>query len=148
MSATHSHTFTAMTRQELRIFFSDWFCGCGNPEDAAATLLRLLELHPAYEHGKQLEELVPDTGARYLLLYSLDRYELTEHGGSVMGAWLTPKGEALRDGLRAVGGLDGLEALFDAHYCIHGEAHEENPDHDCMKAGEPVSWAERTGWKL
>jgi hypothetical protein len=99
-----------MTRPELRVFLGGWFCGCGNPEDAAAALLRLLNLHPLSDHRDEFEKWVPDSGLQYLLLYSLDRYELTEHGGTVGGAWLTSKGEAVRDALAREEG-DGFAAL-------------------------------------
>lgn len=120
-------------RQELRVFLSQWFCGCGNPEDACAALLRLLRLHPLYDHRAEFKEWVPDDGIEYLLLYALDRHELTEHGGSVGGAWLTPKGEAVRDALAREEG-DGFEALLNNH-CVHGYDFDDQA-HDCMAADD------------
>jgi hypothetical protein len=35
---------------------------------------------------------VPNTSGRMLALYVLDKLEMTEHGGSVNGGWLTQKG--------------------------------------------------------
>lgn len=122
---------TAMSREELSVFLQEWFCGCGNPEDAADALLRLLRLHPMYEHGKELDEWVGDNGLAYLLLYSLDRYDLTEHGGSVMGAWLTEKGTAVRDAL-AREEADEFEELF-TQRCVHGFDIDDE-SHDCMAA--------------
>ena len=72
------------------------FCGCGEPEAASAFLLKLLRLAPFYERREQLEQLLPNAGVRYFVLYMLDRLDLTEHGGSVNGAWLTPEGEKLK----------------------------------------------------
>lgn len=121
-----------MTRLELRVYLQSWFCGCGDPEAACATLLRILRLHPAYEHRDELAALIPDEGARLLLLYRLDRDGLTEHGGSIGGAWLTDKGTAVRDAL-AREESDGFEALMQAA-CIHGYAWEdpEDADHVCV----------------
>lgn len=141
-SAESQQPDNVMTRPELRIFFADWFCGCGNPEDAAHSLLRLLEMHPMYERYEEFKLWQPDMGVRYLLLYTLDSYDLTEHGGNVGGAWLTPKGEALKAGLEREFEDGGFLPLFDGTYCIHGVTHEEDPEHDCMSAGEPVPWTE------
>lgn len=120
-----------MTRQELRVALDEWFCGCGCPEDAAGALLRLLRLHPLYEHYDELRAWVPDLGVQYLLLYQLDRLELTEHGGSVGGAWLTDKGTEVRDAL-AREQADTFEALL-AQHCIHGFDIDDD-SHDCAAA--------------
>lgn len=131
--APSSREESGINRQALRRFLDGWFCGCGNPEDAAAALLRLLRLHPLYEHRPKFEAWLPDDGLQYLLLYMLDRFELTEHGGSVGGAWLTPKGEAVRNALAREEG-DDFEALLDEH-CIHGfDIGDES--HDCMAADD------------
>lgn len=108
-----------MTREELRVAL-DVFCGCGRPEDAASALLRLLRLHPLYDHHDEFEEWMPDSGISYLILYWLCDQGLTEHGGSVLGGWLTEKGEAIRDAL-AREETDQFKALFEPH-CIHGFA--------------------------
>lgn len=120
----------AMDRPALRRFLDEWpFCGCGNPENAAKALLRLLCLHPLYEHGADLDTWIPDDGVQYLLLYALDGAGLTEHGGVIRGAWLTPKGEAVRDALAAEQ-VDGFEALCDGH-CIHGYDFDDE-SHTCV----------------
>jgi hypothetical protein len=117
-----------MTRQELRIYLDSWFCGCGQPEDAAAALLRLLRLHPLFDHQDELNAWLSDDGVRYLLLYRLDHDGLNEHGGSVGGAWLTAKGEALRDAL-AREEPDKFEGLL-AEHCVHG-VDVGDAEHDC-----------------
>lgn len=127
-----------MTRQELRVFLQDHFCGCGDPEAASATLLALLRMHPMYEPQSQaaLRALIPDEGARYLLLYWMDRADLTEHGGSVNGAWLTEIGERVRDAL-VCEEADGFEALSESS-CVHGFSIESDEgEHDCMSSGSP-----------
>lgn len=127
----------AMTREELRINVLDYWCGCGNPELACAALLRLLKLHPLYDNRAEFEEWIADDGVGYLLFYQLDHMELTEHGGSVGGAWLTPKGGAALKALERES-ADDFEALNEP-YCIHGYD-DTAVDHDCMNAGEPVKW--------
>ena len=123
-----------MTREELRVVLGEWFCGCGCPEDACAALLRMLRLHPMYEHWQEFAEWVPDDGIRYLLLYQLDRLELTEHGGSVDGGWLTDKGKTALDAL-AREEADGFDTLCESA-CIHGYLLDDE-DHDCMAVDQP-----------
>jgi hypothetical protein len=75
------------------------FCGCGLPTEAMVFLRDVLQVL----NGKQgvdfksfdakLGELgLPDGGLRYFVFYMIDHLGLTEHGGSVNGAWLTDKG--------------------------------------------------------
>jgi hypothetical protein len=111
-------TARQMTRPELRVFLQDWFCGCGEPDEAAKALLRLLRLHPLFDNREAFEAWLPDVGLQNLVLYSLDRKELTEHGGSVGGGWLTPLGEQVLSALAAEE-ADGFEALTEMH-CAHG----------------------------
>ena len=125
-----------MTRQDLSIFLQGWFCGCGSPEAAAAALLRLLRLHPAYDHAEELETLVPDNGIRHLLLYHLDQLDLTEHGGNIGGAWLTDKGEMVLDALTREE-ADGFVALLRSR-CVHGFSDDEL--HDCAGMSTGLSW--------
>lgn len=128
-----------MTRQDLRVFLQEWFCGCGSPQDACRALLNLLRLHPLYEHYDELEAFLPDDGVQYLMLYTLDHFELTEHGGNVGGAWLTNKGKAVLVALERETG-DEFEALTES-CCIHGYSVEDGDEpHDCFAAGEPVRW--------
>lgn len=119
-----------MDRRDVRIFFDQHFCGCGSPEAAAAAVLRLLRLHPLYEHRADFEAWIADEGIEYFLLYWLDRNELTEHGTSVGGAWLTDRGKALLDAL-AREEADGFEALF-AQHCIHGYDVDDR-EHKCIE---------------
>jgi len=76
------------------------FCGCGLPGEAmefVGKVMRLLrDMHDDHDvwdaKWKELDELFPNDGIRYLVYYYLDNLELTEHGGSVPG-WLTEKGK-------------------------------------------------------
>lgn len=73
------------------------FCGCGQPEDAARFLLRLLELAPFYEDvsSRALDAMMPTSGNYWLTLYMLTDMDLIEHGGNASGSWLTDKGKAV-----------------------------------------------------
>ena len=124
-----------MTRQELRVYLADWFCGCGHPEHACAALLRLLRLQPLYNNRAEIDAWLPDDGVQHLLLYKLSADDLTEHGGSVGGGWLTDKGRDVQAAL-AVEEADGFEALTESA-CVHGFAEVDGQpywDHDCMRA--------------
>jgi hypothetical protein len=106
-----------MTIQELRVFISEWFCGCGDPSNAARVLRDILALHPLYEHRQELEQILPDEGLRYLMLYTLDHFDLTDHGSSIGGAWLTDKGRSVLDALhREAPAFERLSGMW----CIHG----------------------------
>lgn len=122
-----------MTRPELRVFLGEWFCGCGAPESAAARLCDLLALHPLYDHRPELEQLLPDDGLRQLVLYTLNHFDLTEHGGSVNGGWLTDTGRAVLDALNQET-ADGYESLM-ADACVHGYAVEDEL-HECPECAE------------
>lgn len=122
-----------MTRQELRVVLGEWFCGCGSPRDACRALRDLLALHPLYDNREALERMIPDEGVQYLMLYTLDRFDLTEHGGSVGGAWLTDKGKAVLSALEAEA-EDNWEAVGES-CCIHGysmDGSDDHLEHDCM----------------
>lgn len=87
-------------------------CGCGAPEEVIDSLARYLHrqraLHADSERlsGTAWEAFVEDLDRTHgfehrdgrapleywWAAYTADRLELTEHGGSVAGAWLTDKG--------------------------------------------------------
>jgi hypothetical protein len=84
-------------------------CGCGAPEDVAE-LLRDVLAAVDLDEGKfaRLDELIPQSGAQYWILYYVAHLGLTEHGGSVPG-WLTPRGKEVLAALR-LHGVDNLDA--------------------------------------
>lgn len=103
---------TVMTRDDLNnLLFDDFLCGCAHPTAGIQRLLDLLNIHPLYEHQAELRQLLPDDGIRMLVLGQLDCAELTEHGGTIEGAWLTEKGEAAKAALEAEAS-DGFDALM------------------------------------
>jgi hypothetical protein len=87
------------------------FCGCGNVSGALKLLYNvLLQLSKRNDYSDQRDKSWDDSVLeikrllRYVddcsfdnemywtYFYFLDQMELTEHGGSVNGCWLTPKG--------------------------------------------------------
>ncbi|MFJ9985306.1 hypothetical protein ACIQUD_14960 [Streptomyces globisporus] len=78
-----------------QIFYVDLgLCGCGNPEDAYDLVRDLLSLCPFYEarRWEKAEELTGGGAAHHIVMSTLDTAELTEHGSSINGSWLTAKG--------------------------------------------------------
>lgn len=103
------------------------WCGCGLPEETYRTLLFMLEWCKDHQPLESLRERITDEGARYWLLYDLDRLGLTQHGGSVDGSWLSEKGRAVMEALR----LEDLDKLGDHDWCIHGFDIMDD-SHDCF----------------
>ena len=73
------------------------FCGCGQPEE----VLRQLTEPAAFIRSRSelpSSERWPEMPEKYLLaLYVLDAGEVTEHGSSVFGSWLTEFGKEWLD---------------------------------------------------
>jgi hypothetical protein len=144
-----------MTRQELRVFLNEWFCGCGSPESVARFVRDVLAVYDCrHGHGlslfnpddrpklKQLwadtdaavNALMPSDGVQYFVLYVLTHWDLLEHGGTVGGSWLTEKGKAVLAALNLEQG-DGFEALC-ASACIHGYAVDREELSDCQECSK------------
>ena len=99
------------------------WCGCGNPEEAVLFMGKVLDILRSRSDESAMENsLVPyerspwkrrsdelqaalagDDMLRLSYMYLLDAHDLTEHGGNVMGAWLTPKGAELLAAIKAHG---------------------------------------------
>lgn len=127
MTDTEAAEFRA--QHLYQVFYRDLnLCGCGNPEDAVDLVLDLLKLLPFYEpgHEEQVYALMGHPGAVHMVLSQLDRAGLTDHGGSLHGSWITPKGEWL---LAALGALEDFDEMDGAGF-PHGGA-------DC----EAACWA-------
>lgn len=65
-------------------------CGCGAPLEAMRALRQVLGRRHLHEHVEASS--LPAEGLYMLVLYLLDEKELVEHGSSLHGCWLTPKG--------------------------------------------------------
>ena len=73
-----------------RLLFEELNLCCGFPEDAY-TLIR--DLLTAFRNKTGIDTLLPQPGARYLVLAALDDAGLIEHGSIIDAAWLSRKGE-------------------------------------------------------
>ena len=116
---SYDQDFYDETKDLLHYNVLKW-CGCGNPEEADRAVLNYLntleyEDHYSYQDGGEtltqelhfgktmdIREIYGGLNAPLLLclMYVLDAAELTEHGSSVYGAWLTTKGLIFRICLR------------------------------------------------
>lgn len=67
------------------------FCTCGAPDVFAEQL---------YEYLKIVESRTVPDDTYIAYMYLADKAGLTEHGGSVFGAWLTIKGEKLLERMK------------------------------------------------
>lgn len=84
-------------------WFGQYFCGCGNPPEALAALNEVLGIYQptddnmfvSLEKLKVFEEKHGE-GFALLLLYLLEGAGITQHGGSVYGAWMTTLGRDLK----------------------------------------------------
>ncbi|QEE39814.1 MULTISPECIES: hypothetical protein [unclassified Methylobacterium] len=92
------------------------WCGCGAPWAAADWLRRALEAHPAWEKESQQGAVWGEGhGRAYVLRYMLDHAALTEHGGSVGGAWLTERGERVLAALQVPGAIEEWSESHDLY---------------------------------
>ena len=81
-------------------------CGCGWPGDAFNLVRDLLALTPFYEHRDEVTARVGvteavrgdgDCGVLQLVLGALDAARFIDHGTSIFGSWITPKGRLFLD---------------------------------------------------
>ncbi|MET8571857.1 hypothetical protein [Streptomyces sp. NPDC004783] len=73
-----------------RLLFEELHLCCGSPEDSFDLVRDLLT---AFRSKAGIDALLPDSGARYLVLGLLDDTDLIDHGSIIDAAWLTRKGE-------------------------------------------------------
>lgn len=82
------------------------WCGCGAPDAAGQFLLKILKSFDDYHAGKitwqQRDALISDEGIRYFVYYVIAEKDLTEHGTSVNGSWLTDKGREIMEDLESI----------------------------------------------
>lgn len=70
------------------------FCTCGNPDYEIERIIHVLEILKN-RTDEAYAELCEESNGYQIYLYLLDERGFTEHGFSIYGSWLTPKGEAL-----------------------------------------------------
>lgn len=90
-------------------------CGCGDPEAGVRLLVDTLRLHEAegtiYDSVDAV--LGSNAGVQQVVLSLLESAELTEHGSSLWGGWLTEKGRWVLWAVDRLGGVDALPDLWE-----------------------------------
>lgn len=87
-------------------------CGCGDPEESFDLVRNLLALAPYYQGPEVREEVASLCGneaAKHIVLSTLDRADLIEHGGGIDGSWLTDKGEWYLKALNSITDWDDID---------------------------------------
>lgn len=103
-----------------RLLFEELNLCCGFPEDSYALVRDLLT---AFRAKTGIATLLPDDGARYLVLGLLDDADLIEHGSIIDAAWLTRKGEWYWQALSRldyddIDGANGVGLPHDGKACM------------------------------
>lgn len=87
------------TEAEAMYYDQTGLCGCGCPEDVHKFLIDCMsairdDSDSIIDYKKVMEIITadPETVAEFVLHF-LDSRELTEHGSSVYGSWLTDRGK-------------------------------------------------------
>ena len=83
------------TPQELMYFWGLGLCGCGRPGDVHAFLIDCLKCFDEGDGVNDIAKIVTERpkAAAEFIAHFLEQRNLTEHGGSVYGSWLTDLGE-------------------------------------------------------
>lgn len=90
-------------------WFGEHWCGCGYSDEAMTFLREALTMFTPNEcNGYSVDlgkldefEAKYTKGGTMFVLYMLDGTGVLEHGGSVVGAWMTTLGRDLKDFLEA-----------------------------------------------
>lgn len=100
------------------LFYDDLsLCGCGTPEAAYELVRDILTLIADDERGwpPLVKTLLGSPGAYHMVMSALDEAELTGHGSSIDGSWLTDKGRWYAAALRTIENWDALEGVGYPH---------------------------------
>jgi hypothetical protein len=118
-------------------------CGCGDPDAGIALAHELLTAFGwgfgdgAWQRKRAvIGRLLPTAGVEQVVLSTLDRAGLIDHGSSIGGSWLTDRGKWWLWAVTEVGGLNGL----DDRLCQVGYPHGGE---DCTDACFPAP----DGWR-
>jgi hypothetical protein len=100
-----------------KLFYGDLdLCGCGRPADAYELIRDIISLAPFFENERWrlVESLIGNAGAHHIVLSALENADLIEHGSSISGSWLTPKGKWCQAVMRGVEfeDIDGISAGY------------------------------------
>ncbi|MFE9855581.1 hypothetical protein [Streptomyces sp. NPDC005780] len=105
----------------LIVYVDLGLCGCGNPDDAYNLVRDLLALCPLYEDQRwhQAETLTGGGAVHHIVMSTLDTAGLIEHGSTINGSWLTPKGAWFLNAARIVpfGDIDDAGLPHDGDTC-------------------------------
>ena len=93
---------------------------CGLPETSFELIRDVLT---AFREKQSIDALLPNDGARYIVLGMLERVGLIEHGSIVDASWLTRKGEwywqaMTRLEYHDIEGEDGVGLAHDGKACM------------------------------
>lgn len=118
-------------------------CGCGNPEDGWDLVWRVVKyfrdskahsdaqfakhdnmfaaLRDWADFPQKLEDILPDQGARQIIVGAIDAAGLIDHGSSFYSSWPTDKGKWFLWAVEQCGGMDTLEERMEMiSYPHHG----------------------------
>lgn len=100
-------TVNREVHEARRLLFQFWdfanLCYCGNTDRIIRVIHGALLAHSEPgENFKPLDDALTSDATSLFVIYALDAWGLTEHGGSVYGGWLTPDGVRLRNALRLI----------------------------------------------
>ena len=75
------------------------FCGCGEPGRVVKCMreyLNAVAIDDFDDRGDRISDMLHDD-AYLIMAYICDQHGLTDHGTSILGAWITRKGEEWLD---------------------------------------------------
>lgn len=121
-------------------------CHCGAPEGFLGEVMRGLDCHPGPGEPRPARRLKTDDRADMLILYLLDCWDLTDHGTTILGGWLTPDGVRLRDALHTIELTDG-NGRSDLDKLLPGASWWKNEHVLNPRRREGVPYAELGEWK-
>lgn len=83
---------------------NDSWCWCNQPEEGLKLIRDILNLCPLYENEnwKKVKKLLGSDGAFQLIIGDLNNRDLLEHGGGMVGSWLTDLGKEIREYLNSI----------------------------------------------
>lgn len=93
-------------------------CGCGDPGAVWEWIKQYLTDRPSQYGGYSLGKI--ESGPEIFCAYILDHLRITEHGGSVMNAWRTEKGDEVLEFLNKHGAEWGDEEWIDSEGAHRG----------------------------
>jgi len=130
-----------MTKREVYELCKTHFpnCGCGSPEGVARLIRDVLIGFKGDIDYEKMKAILPgvygdnENFGEWFLLYVIDASGLIEHGCSVRGSWLTPKGKGF---VAAIETYEDWEDLMQGTIEFECEGQDEVPHYE--EGGGPV----------